>query len=654
MIVPDAMSKIRIVTPKSYTYQVIDTLYRLNLFHVTEYEKGKLDGLDSGSPLSEAEDLSKSILSLRSIKTALQIEDAKRKVEPTFLSQKQLLAVKSKINSLYRQVSDSSSKLKAVNESLAKLNSTLAVSEALAKMGINPKLLQKLSMTSYSIGTVKDTSQLKKKLEAELPWHGLKESSFKGNSLIALFFRKEDSAKVLAMLQEASFLGINQASLEITASQLKKDISAEEKGLSLLKKTIDDIKAKHKSFVLENEIILEEEIKKSELPLQFATTAKSFIAEGFVPEKNMKKITQELEAATENNVYVEELEMHHDENVPVKLNNPKTVRNFEVLTRLYELPTYLEVDPSILFFLTFPLFFGYMLGDVGYGFSTLFIFQFLKKKIPSGKQFLNVLIFASIISILFGFMFGEYFGFEHVSEKTGEALCDNVNVCFHKGVIEEHGQQEIVYSFPRLLSRAESKVNVFGYEILTVLFIGIIVGFIHLNFGFLIGFYNIWRAHGLKHAVLEKLSWIVIEIGMILAVMSLVGTIIWSVWVGTSVLLLGLVMLYFGEGVKGLIELPALFSNTLSYMRLGAVGLASVGLAVVVNENLAKPFMDKGGFFIIIALIIMILGHAINIGLGVLGPFLHSVRLHYVEFFSKFFHGGGQEYKPFGFSKEQE
>ena len=107
-------------------------------------------------------------------------------------------------------------------------------------------------------------------------------------------------------------------------------------------------------------------------------------------------------------------------------------------------------------------------------------------------------------------------------------------------------------------------------------------------------------------------------------------------------------MLYKGEGVQGIVELPSIFSNMLSYVRLGAVGLASVGLAVVVNEKLTLPYFEKGGWFIALGIFALVVGHVINIALGVIGPFLHSLRLHYVEFFSKFFKGGGVLYSPFG------
>ncbi|KHO46844.1 MAG: V-type ATP synthase subunit I, V-type H+-transporting ATPase subunit I, partial [archaeon GW2011_AR3] len=108
-----------------------------------------------------------------------------------------------------------------------------------------------------------------------------------------------------------------------------------------------------------------------------------------------------------------------------------------------------------------------------------------------------------------------------------------------------------------------------------------------------------------------------------------------------------IVLLWLGEGVKGLIEIPSIFSNILSYARLMAIGLASVKLAEVVNE-FATEFIHQGGIYIFYAVLLLVVGHVINNALGIIGPFLHSLRLHYVEFFTKFFKGGGKEYIPFG------
>ena len=85
----------------------------------------------------------------------------------------------------------------------------------------------------------------------------------------------------------------------------------------------------------------------------------------------------------------------------------------------------------------------------------------------------------------------------------------------------------------------------------------------------------------------------------------------------------------------------------LSYARLMAIGLASVELALVIN-SFAEEFFKEGGFMIIAAVLLLVVGHIVNIGIGILGSFLHSLRLQYVEFFTKFFTGGGQEFKPFG------
>ena len=120
-----------------------------------------------------------------------------------------------------------------------------------------------------------------------------------------------------------------------------------------------------------------------------------------------------------------------------------------------------------------------------------------------------------------------------------------------------------------------------------------------------------------------------------------------ATFVGILIIILSLSMLVKGEGIKGLIESISILTNTMSYARLMAIGLSSVILAVIVNEQ-SREFFHKGGFFILIGVLILIIGHGINIMLGLLGSFLHSLRLHYVEFFSKFFHGGAKKYTPFG------
>ena len=592
------------------------------------------------------------LLTLRSLKKSLGIGGTVHLTVSPLLSAAAFRRIQQRVDHVYDQTKKLEQGIAIYHEDTSQLALRAAVYGALDNMGVNIELLEKLRTLTFFIGTVRESMGLKQKLGSVLSEFELKQATVMGGKLAVLFVARHESAAARGLLDEAGFTPLP---LQDYSVRDKKSISstlrdAKKKEEKMNKERLA-LRQELKDFILEQEAVLEEEIKKAELPLRFATTAQSLIAQGYVPESVVAQMREALTRATVESVFIEDEEPEHDEAVPVKLQNKKSVGNFEVLTRLYELPAYLEVDPTVLFFLTFPLFFGIMMGDVGYGLVSLGLFAWVKKKMPSGKQLLNVFIFAAVVSIFFGLLFGEYFGFEHFGKDTGKALCENAGVCLHPEVVELHGEKEIIFPFPHLLSRMESKVTVFGYELFTVLFLGVIIGVIHLNFGLLIGFYNVLHAHGLKHAVLEKLSWFILEGGVVLMVLSFTGTVPLHWSVGLAIFFAAAVMIAIGEGIKGIIEIPALFSNMLSYMRLGAVGLAGVALAVVINENLAQPFFEKGGIFIVFGLVIMAVGHTINICLCIIGPFLHGVRLHYVEFFSKFFHGGGFDYVPFGYKK---
>jgi len=248
---------------------------------------------------------------------------------------------------------------------------------------------------------------------------------------------------------------------------------------------------------------------------------------------------------------------------------------------------------------------------MGYGIVSFALFYLLKKKFPKGAALFNILLLSSVASVIFGAIYGEFFGLEEIGH----------------------------FAIPHLISRA--------HGITELMFISIAIGVIHINWGLIAGFVNLKKAHGLKHAIFEKASWFILQFGIALLALSILGKIYLHWLAGAIFLILSIIMLYKGEGVKGLIELPSILTNILSYLRLMAIGLSSVSIAVVVND-MAAGFFHQGGFMILSGILILLVGHALNIVLGLFGSFLHSLRLHYVEFFSKFFEGGAEKYMPFG------
>ena len=348
---------------------------------------------------------------------------------------------------------------------------------------------------------------------------------------------------------------------------------------------------------------------------QVGETEQAFIIAGWVPAKDFEKLKKALESDVDASVFLNELSLTPaaKKMTPVALVNPAPVRPFESLVGLLSTPRYDGIDPSCLMAFFMPLFFGMMLGDIGYGLLLLVISLVLLRRFKGGfpRDILKVLMMGSVWAILFGLLFGEFFG------TLGE----------HLGM------------HPLWFDRGSSEY------LIALLALSVGVGAAHITLGLVLGVWEALRERSKNH-LLERGGMLLGLVALFLLV-GVFANLLPKVMMTPAVagLIVGMVLLGAPLGLPGLlvgpIEFISLIGNVLSYMRIAAIGLASVYLAKVAN--------DVAGAFgsLVVGLIIAVLIHSLNLVMGAFSPIIHSLRLHYVEFFRKFYEGGGRPYEPF-------
>lgn len=447
------------------------------------------------------------------------------------------------------------------------------------------------------------------------------------------FAEEEDRAMEIA--KSHGFVVTSFGDLKGTVTDNIKKFEAELKELAskkveLLKQIeekteyLEDLEFYHDMLVIARD---EAKIRSSLL-----NTKETFTFDGWVPVAAKEELERVL---SEYLCWYEFSEPEEDDEIPVVLHNNKFVKPLEFITGLYSLPSAREPDPTAIFTLFYIVFFGMMFADIGYGiilFAATFIV--LKKfKLTEGgvTDLMKVLCYCGISSAVFGVLFGSFFG-------------DLITV-----VGKQFFGKTIALS-PIWLDPMKSSM--------TLLVVSCALGVVHLFVGMGIDAYKKIKAGDTMAAVNDDFVWYVTVLGIVLwlfgsrvsPAMPKVGMFMTIGGFAAAIIIpifmnkgagkaLGLWNIY--SGVTGNL------SDVLSYSRLLGLGLASASIAQVVNFLASLVGGGRGAVGVILFIVIEIAGHLLNFAINALGSFVHSARLQYVEFFGRFFDGGGEEFKPF-------
>lgn len=357
---------------------------------------------------------------------------------------------------------------------------------------------------------------------------------------------------------------------------------------------------------------------------------KLMLMEGWAPAENEEALEKLLD---DKGFYYQKLEIKDEDNVPIQLKNNRFSRLFEPITKLFSLPNYNEFDPTPFFAPFFMMFFGFCFGDAGYGIIIVTACTLLKRKVaPEVRPFLSLFQFLGLATIIFGLLSGSFLGI---------ALAD----------------VKALSSFKHYFLNTDNLMT-----------LSIIVGLLQIVFGKCVAAAQVIYLKGWKYGI-APIGWIVV----IVAALTIYGLPMLEIAlppvalnVCNALMLAGLlvamfynspgknVFMNFGSGLWNAYNLASgLLGDTLSYIRLFAIGLTGAILGGVFNE-LAFTMTDGLNVVLraVLVLLILLVGHSINFGLCMISSMVHPLRLTFVEYYKNAeFAGGGKSFNPFKLEK---
>lgn len=677
------MTRVLVVGPKDQLERVIEALYELRLIHLVDH-RGEDEGIGIGRPLPRAAEVSENLVKLRSIASILNISEAEKPEEPAAVADLRGQIVTLEVN--LREEDESRKKIEAL---LQDLHRRIEELRPFATLGLPLETYRGYDSLEVLVGRVADEVR---GLESVTPEFEV----FQREDVVAVFIARPQADAVREFLVRFGLSPVDVPKGEGNPQDLLERAQADREKwtarLAEVTERLGKLRDRYARFIVMAEDLLQVEIEKAEAPLRFATSEHSFVVDGWVPTARVEALQAALAALP--GLHVEALEeadghVEEEEMPPVLLRNRGPARRFEFLTKLYSTPQHDELDPTSFLFILFPIFFGLMIGDAGYGLVMIILGFALSAKMKDSPDFadlMRVILYGGVFAYVFGMvMYGEIFGIPFHAPPSAP---DEISWSAILG-----------YDIP--FDPPVHKLETVG--VIDLLLLSVVASAIHLGLGYVVGFVNEVK-HNKRHAV-AKIGWLLILIGFLSFFVVLGRTPEWCEaqpfnpgcqiaehrvvnrlffdqppleWIPVAGLvvggltipfvmigsiLVGVVLLIVGEPM-GALEIISLLANMMSYTRLAGVAVAKGAVALAFNTMFLPMIINEEAFlatgvvewnpsilFIVLGFVLLFLAHAMVLILGAISAGIQAIRLNYVEFFLKFFKGGGSLFSPFGAQK---
>ncbi len=441
--------------------------------------------------------------------------------------------------------------------------------------------------------------------------------SGKNQELILLVADKKASVDDLLKGIKLNELDLSAKYLEGSPIEVLKTLSSRRKTndrrLSVIAARLADISKSSYSRLSNLREMLEIELSRSEVSGGFKRTDNTFVVEGWVQKERVEELKERISNVTHKKAYIEELE--GDELAPTVTKRPKFLQPFDYMVSFYSVQRSDEIDPTWIFILLFPIFYGLMVTDVGYGFASLLLATYITKKTdPDGLMYNAAKIWQlnSFAAMFFGFLSNQYFGFQ------------------------------LGYSTPFSFDWLKNTPEIIA--------ISVLFGVLQVVIGLVIGIINSYNHGHKKMAYARFASILVVLLGTVAVSGAFFGAFnptITDISAAIAVVSLILTIVFSGSEAT---EVTNLITHPLSYARLMGFGLGSVIIAFLIDMAFT-PHMSSGIIVFTLYLIIFIALHFLNMVLSIFEGIVQGIRLNFVEFFSKFYIGNGVKFKPFSYRR---